>query len=190
MRTFEIGTCFSQGDKLSNIDAAAVATAVAEFVDQEDGSGYHNGGAWFSLRTHEIFCGTRRAHTNVNFTVKVPDMQTAIAVRDAVNAATGHQWNAPTQDFDELEKEMGDRKTWGMFSAEGAGKVQASVDLLEGHLRSGALSPVKLDEAVDIHCKAIAREGHGEVFDTAVREEIWGALDRVLEELGVRLEVR
>lgn len=189
MRTYEISTCFMGAP--TEIDAQQVADAVIPIVveNQTEEDRWRGESPLFVLETHEVFFGVRRAHTNVRLTVKAPDMAAAIKICEAVSVATLRKWNAPTQNMDEVEKELGeDGKTWGMYTAEGARKVEAMVELLSDQLRNGTLSPVEqfLTNAVELHCNAIANEGHSEVFDTAVREEIYGAIDRVLEELRVR----
>jgi len=75
----------------------------------------------------------------------------------------------------------------GMFTTRGAELLKGMLEETEVKLRDGSLSPVKLREWVEDFRKGLADAGHGEVYDTAVREVIWERLDRVLENLGIQL---
>lgn len=182
MTKFEIGTCYM--NEPSTMDAEQVARTVAKYVDQEEGSARSNGGALFALRSSEVFFGTRRAWTNVNFTVKLESFAIAQSLVAELIRVTGHGWNAPTQDPDAVA-EAG--PTWGMFTADGASRVAGAVALLEESLRNGTLPAQSLAAAVDAHMAAISNEGHREVYDTEVRNAIYSSLERTLEELGIRL---
>lgn len=183
MPTYEISTCFMR--EASTLDAQLVADAVAEALPPSED--HVNGGAFFALETVEVFFGARRAHTNVEFTLKDVDYATARKVQHAVSKATGRGWNEPTQDMDERDAELDGKSTLGMFSAAGSLLLHAELDKLESQLRDGSLSPIKLDEYVGCMEDAISFKGHREVGDTEVREAIWARINRVLQELGIAL---
>lgn len=175
--TYELSTCFS--GELSTLDASLCQEAVAPYLV---------GTELFALTTTNVFYGRRLAHTNVHIKLRDVTLAQAREATAALSTLTGKRWNAPTQDYDEVEAALEGKSTYGMFTAEGATRVAGIVALLDAALRTGTLSPTKLDEALEGHRKALADEGHGEVYDTDVREQIWAVLDRTLEELGVQLE--
>lgn len=174
MSNFEIGTCFT--GKRSELDASLCQEALAPYLKSDI----------FVLEEHTVFFGRRLAHTNARVKLRDVTLAEAKEARKALETLTGVRWNAPTQDPDEVEEEAGGR-SWGMFTSEGASRVAGAVALLEESLRNGTLSPAEefLTNAVEAHMNAIAGEGHAEVFDTAVREEVYGRLDKVIKELGV-----
>jgi len=159
----------------SDLDPTLCREAVAPFLGSE----------MFALKTVNVFFGARLTHTNVHVTLRDVTYAQAKDAVEALKILTGKSWNAPSQDSDEVENLLGDKSTLGMFTTDGALLLHVELDRIEGYLRQSALSSAKLTEAVEDAWVRVAANGHGEVYDTAVREEVWHRLDRVLEEIGL-----
>lgn len=80
-----------------------------------------------------------------------------------------------------------DFDSMGMFTTEGAGKLRQMLAELSDGLISGKIPAQHLNAQLETARQRLSNAGHGEVFDTAVREEIWQELDKVLSSLGVTL---
>lgn len=118
----------------------------------------------------------------INFGVKVWDIEysTAVFVKQALGNLGLHVSISEANIPDDCD-------TMGMFTRAGADHLRTVLEGVEEDLRDGSLSPVKLRDEVGKRLKVLETAGHGEVYDTAVREVIWERLDRVLESLGIRL---
>lgn len=180
LRRFEITTCFLNGP--STLDPAVIAAAVSPLLPHE---GWRDS-APVAVRTASVFFGAQFSHTNVDVAVRVPTFADAVKIRDAISEATGRRRNAPTQDYDDVRAELGDARSWSVFTAEGALAVQAVVDKLEGWLRSGELSPVNLETKLTELEQPLygLAPGYG---DTEPGSEVRAYLRKVCRELGVEL---
>lgn len=178
MSTFDITTCLRGVDE--RVDAQAAANAVTPLL---------NGTDVFAIKSTQVFFGGEHSHTNVDVTVRNVTHTQAMTLRKVLGEATGRTWNTPSQDYDEREKELDGKPSYGMFTTEGALAVGALLDLLEVELRTGKLPAQKTDVWLEERYEEFRAAGHSEVTDTEVRGAIHSRLERVLEELGLAVRL-
>lgn len=171
--TFEFGTTV-KADALP--DTMTIVTGITSILGPPDAGASQLVG----IHTDFVYFGERLAHINWRAVVSNIDYPQARLVQETL------------KNFDlrtSLTEELPGNETagLGMFTTAGAESLRDALLDTEDRLRDGRLSPVKLREWVDTFKEGLSEQGHGEVYDTDVREIIWDRLDRVLAELGIQL---
>lgn len=175
MGTFEFGRTIPT---TRAADATEIARKIAQVCRESEG-GLYNG--MIRISEHAVHNGSGDL-MHINWEARVTDISydTADYVQRLITAGY-------SIDVGVTEELPDDFDSMGMFTVRGTERLKAALDELESGLRSGAVPAQHLDVRLEKARETLAKQGHGEVYDTAVREEIWQVLDRVLAELGIQL---